>query len=992
MLRCVNINFVAWLLFGKEATGLGGVLPLLGVDVTDGFHPLPKTLRGVPNRMIKSRIAAAIVTALALGYTSAYAQSAQSDTSQQSSDQAPDQAKAKKLEAITVTGSLIPQTEIETAQPVITITAEDMKARGFTTVAEALQQSSFSTGTVQGAQTSASFTQGAQTLSMFGLPVGFTKYLIDGRPMGNFPGLYNGSDAFNNISGIPMDMVDHIDVLPGGQSSLYGSDAIAGVINIVLKKHIDAPTIDARFGWYKDGGGADRRISLADSFTVGKFSSLVGVQFESSEPIWGFDRDITSHYFDKNPASPPVAGRDFLVYSPFSGQYYFSDPNNCANVTGLFNGTEGLRTRSGGRTYCGSFDSPGYRTLKNSDKTANLYTHNTFDVNENLQLYGDLLYNYEEQKISVGSGYTFWSTADYGAYYDPNLDDFVGLQRVFAPEDLGGYQHTMNKQYEKSYMLTLGGKGTFGQSSWDYDLGFTHSDDKLHSHDWNRLAGPMDAYFESHVLGPQHGLDPYYGAYPVFTPDYAAFYQPISPSDMGAMTTYTDTYGKTWDNMLRGQLTNASLFSLPGGDAGIAVVVEGGNQGWAYTPDARLLDGEIWGTTDVQGGGHRSRYAATTELKFPLLTQLTLDVSGRYDNYKVSGNNVHHATYNLGLEYRPFESLLLRGRYGTAFKVPTLADEYQGLSGYYNYVTDYANCARLGYGPSDTANCPTPYDSTQFFGQQSGSVALQPITAKVWSYGFVYAPTSKMSVSVDYMHWDISNEVNIQNADTLSRTEYLCDIGTIDQASPTCANAAAQIVRGASTDPALLGVIQQIYTPKVNVSNEQVNAITAQFSYLQGLGRFGKLAFNTSYSDNLKHTRQDYPGDPDIDLLRHPNYSQDFKSKVNASLTWSVERWSATVFANRYGRTPNYLAYANDNYSAPGTGKLGAWTLYNASVTFNPIKNLGLSFLVNNAFNKAPPLDRSNPGTTGTPFFTDNYNAYGRAMYLEANYKFGAAD
>jgi hypothetical protein len=136
---------------------------------------------------------------------------------------------ARKLQAVTVTGSLIPQTAIETATPILTITAEQMKARGFSTVAEALQQSSFATGSVQGSQTSAAFTQGAQTLSLFGLPVGFVKYLIDGKPMGNFPGLYNGSDAFNNISGIPADLVDHIDILPGGQSSSSWTDLLPGL-------------------------------------------------------------------------------------------------------------------------------------------------------------------------------------------------------------------------------------------------------------------------------------------------------------------------------------------------------------------------------------------------------------------------------------------------------------------------------------------------------------------------------------------------------------------------------------------------------------------------------------------------------------------------------------------------------------------------------------------------------------------------------------------
>ena len=98
--------------------------------------------------MIKSKITVAILAALALGYTSAYAQSApgdtgqQNDAAQQNGSQAPNAAKAKRLKEVVVTGSLIPQTQIETAQPIITITADQLKARGFATVAEALQQSS----------------------------------------------------------------------------------------------------------------------------------------------------------------------------------------------------------------------------------------------------------------------------------------------------------------------------------------------------------------------------------------------------------------------------------------------------------------------------------------------------------------------------------------------------------------------------------------------------------------------------------------------------------------------------------------------------------------------------------------------------------------------------------------------------------------------------------------------------------------------------------
>ncbi|SFK60617.1 TonB-dependent receptor domain-containing protein [Rhodanobacter glycinis] len=965
--------------------------------------------------MLKSKLAVAVVAALAFGYSSAYAGdlSAQAATGSQqdaASAQQVDANKAKKLQTITVTGSLIPQTQVETATPIITITAADMKARGFTTVAQALQQASFATGSVQGMQDTNSFTTGAETLSMFGLPVGFTKYLIDGRPMGNFPGLYNGSDTFNSISGIPMDMVDHIDILPGGQSSLYGSDAIAGVINIVLKKHIDAPVVDARYGWHTGGGGADRRISFADSFSVGAWNSLVGVQVENTSPIWTRDRDLTKQFYTQG-TTPATASRDYLFTSaynfadphnliPGSTGYQFLDPDNCANVSSQWGGTEGKQYRQGSGYYCGSQYTPGAGTVQSGKHSASFYTHNTVDISDNVELYGDLLYSYSDKRFTNGSSTMFWGSnvvaaaAGGGYYYDPGLQRLMLAQHAFSPEEVGGYQHIMNKEVENSYMLTFGAKGTFGQSNWDYDLGFTHSDDKLLDHTFQRFALPMEKYFSTHVLGPQQGT---YSGYPVFEPNYAGLYEPVSNSDFRSFTGYTDSYSKTWDNLIRGQLTNTSLFSLPGGDAGIAVVLEGGNEGWDSTPDSRLLqtvtiNGNqtpyVWGTSATPGAGHRSRYAATTEVRLPLLKQVTMDVSGRYDSYKVSGKDVSHGTYNLGIEYRPFDSLLLRGRYGTAFKVPTLSDEYQRPSGYYNSVFDYLNCGRLGFSGANASKCPAPFNGEQFSGTTYGNPALKPITAKVWSYGVVWAPLERMSVSVDYLHWDISNEVNQLSSDGLSNDEYLCDIGTYDATSTKCTTAFSLITRGPGSG-GLLGQITNITTPKVNVSKEQVNAITAHFAYIFDIGRFGNLTLNASYSDELKHTYQDYPQDKPVDELRHPGYSTDFKTKGNASLTWMKDKWSTTLYVNRYGSTPNYLASQLDSYTKPGTGKLAPWVKWNASVTYNPMENLGLSLLVNNLFDKMPPVDHSYPGTTGTPYNTDNYDVFGRAIYLEANYKFG---
>ncbi|MEZ0470376.1 TonB-dependent receptor plug domain-containing protein [Luteimonas salinilitoris] len=924
-----------------------------------------------------------------------------------------DTPQARTLDRVTVTGSLIPQTEIETFTPVTVISAEDIQMRGFTGLSEVLQQSSYQTGGLQGGQTSASFTQGAEAAGMFGLDPGYTKYLINGRPMANYPALYNGSDTFNNISGIPIDLVERIEILPGGQSSLYGSDAIAGVVNVILKKDLDHGVLTVRGGAFSEGGGSSVRFSLADSFSAmdGRLNVLAGVQYETRDPIWGYQRDLTDKYNNVG-YTPATASRDYLVYgySDIANQgfgnygYVFADPNDCANVTGQFGGTEGLQNRPGFGEYCGSFITPGYRTIRNGKDSGQLYTHATFDVSNSFQLYGDLLYSYESVENATGSNYTWWGTgAKYGYYYDPDFDALLNLQRAFSPEDIGGagYRDIMNTDRSNSYMLTLGGNGIFGDSNWEYDVGLTRTEYKLTERSWVRWADPIDDYFTENVLGPQLGMDPYFGAYPVFQPDYAAFYTPMSPVDFASFTGYATTESKTWDNMLRAQVTNSELFSLPGGNAGLAVVVEGGNQGWDYSPDPRLiedpvtLESEVWGQTSVSGSGHRSRYAVTGELRMPLLEPLTVTLSGRYDAFDVASNTTDKPTYSIGLEYRPVQSLLFRGKYGTAFRAPTLSDVFQGISGYYSSVTDYYRCwDEQGYAPGNTDDCT--YDSSQFFGQQSGNPDLEPIEADVWNAGVVWAPTSTLSMSVDYYSWDIENEVDLQSAEQLALLEYFCRTGQADMNSQACQAATTWIVRGAT------GAIETIYTPKVNVAQQKLEAVTASLNWVVDIGRFGSLAFAGNYTNNLEHTVRPLPDSPDIDLLRDPYYMWIYdayaKTRADASVAWNLGKWTTTLYANRIGKTPNYLAYLNRtfDYEHSSGEKAGWWkpyTTYNMSVNYTPIETLQFSLMANNVFNDMPDHQANNhPGTTGTPYNNYFYNTYGRAIYFEARYKFGASN
>ena len=229
---------------------------------------------------------------------------AQNTGDQAAQDQATaDQAKKKKDEAqtfetVTVTGSLIPRAQIETASPVITITARDIQREGFRNVYDALHSLPVATGQVQDNQQTNSFTPGANTISLLGLDPSFTLVLMNGRPLADYPFLYNSNSNFVDLNSIPTFLVDHIDILTGNQSAIYGSAAIAGVINIVLKQKMEGITLDYRVGGYTDGGGAQQRLQIGGGHSWGKLDTMFGVELIKQDPIFGSQRSYTNSLAD----------------------------------------------------------------------------------------------------------------------------------------------------------------------------------------------------------------------------------------------------------------------------------------------------------------------------------------------------------------------------------------------------------------------------------------------------------------------------------------------------------------------------------------------------------------------------------------------------------------------------------------------------------------------------------------------------------------------
>ena len=924
-------------------------------------------------RLLVSSIIMGLCATLAAGTVFA-----QDSSDQQSSEQAKKEKKkeAQEFETVTVTGSLIPKAQIETSSPVITITAADIQREGFKNVYEALRSLPTATGSVQDNQFTNSFTPGASTISLLGLDPSFTLILLNGKPMADYPFLYNSNSNFVDLNTIPNFMVDHIDILPGNQSAIYGSAAIAGVINIVLKQKMEGVNLDFRAGGYSDGGGAQQRFQIGGGGSWGKLDAMFALELNHQEPIFASQRSYTNSYLDDPVAAGRIAERDRLALNIFNNKYVDPGKSTCDAIGNLFNGTEAYQNRPGRGNFCGSYDGLGFGTLLNGNKSANAYGSVKYQVNDNMQLYTDLLYDYTKTTYFVG-GTAFWQTADGtpGFVYDKDDGGFFLLQHIFAPEEIG--HEADGHVQEKSYIFNLGARGTFGSSNWNYDASFHRSQYNADSSARRLLVDKVNNFF----LGQPDGTDPYGYGYPAYHIRSTKFWGAITPAEYDSISDVVRSNSETYTQQGNITITNTDLFALPAGSVGFAGLLEVGNQLWDNPVDPRVTAGDFWGTGGTSGHGTRDRQAAAAEFNIPILSKLTADASVRYDNYDAAGNSQGKATGKLGLEFRPIDTLLLRGNYATAFRAPDMGYLFSTGSSFFTSVRDTYNC-RVHNGDNFTT-CDAPYDSVGIQGFQKGNKDLKYITAKSWGYGVVWSPLTNFSTKVDYYHVNISNEVNSYSLQTILDKEADCRLGhtqsgvPVDGNSQACQQFIADVGRNPPDALNRPNGLNTVTTVPINVSNETVSGITANLQYRLDAGRYGDFTFNADYNTTLKHVYRQFPDDPITDLLRENQYYDQFKDIGSGSVNWKIGPWSTTLYGIRYGKTWSYN----------GTYTVAPWMIYNASLQYNFNDDAALTLISNNIFNSRPPKDRTFNAYYYYNLF--NYNAYGRLVMVEFNMHFG---
>ena len=924
-------------------------------------------------------LTAAILTTL-LFSGAAFAQ----ETTDAGAQDAPAQTEEQgNLDRIVVTGSRIKRAEVEGPAPVTIVTADEIEKEGFATVYDALNSLSQFTGSVQNELNQGGFTPNASFLNLRGLGPGYQLVLINGRRTADYPLPYNSQSNAVNLANIPAAAIARIEVLSGGASAIYGSDAVAGVVNIILKTNYEGDELNLRVGTTTRGGGDSSRLQWVGGKTGDQWSATYAVEYLEREEIFASQRDFMDSYRDDpsvNPADAlPVEGiraRDRLA-----GNVRIWPNGVSANCGGTFAEFETFRVATAPALgdLCGYYGFPATQQIRNADSNISGYFYGTYDFNDNLQAFAQV--SLSQANAKVASSTQFWSSAldpafRNGVFYDPTLDTLIDLQRIFTPSEVGGLGSQQTTYKERSIDIATGLRGTMFDNRFDWEAYVSHARYDLESKQPRFLTDRVREYFVGQQIGTVSG-------FPVFNLNQARYFSPLGVDAFRSMTTNVSTDADS--SVTQGGFTlSGDLFDLPAGAVGMAATIEFASQEYDLEPDARIRPDytgpeRIYNLTGTGGGGERDRYALGVEFSVPVFETLKLNLAGRYDKYDDATEVDGAATWSAGVEWRPFSNLLIRGSHATSFRAPDMHYVFAQPSGFFVGVVDEYRCRRDGIDPTSQACTFSPNYQYTIAGTRQGNVDLEEETGKSTTIGFVWDVVDNLSLSVDWYKIKLEGAVNDINTGYLLRNEADCRLGQRRDGTPVNGNSTeCQFFTGLITR---LGVgqftddeIDSYRSFPINSSMTETSGIDATVRYRLDTDRLGNFDFNLSWTHVLKLEDQEFPGSDIRELRDNPQFFNQ-RSRLNWGAQWERGDWTANVNGYRLGSLPNWGE----------TDRIAPYIIWNAGLQKKITDKMTIGFAVQNLFDKLAPSDDT---FNSYPFFWRSYSPIGREVFANFNYKF----
>jgi iron complex outermembrane receptor protein len=762
--------------------------------------------------------------------------------------QAQEQAAASEqaLQTVVVTGSLIKRTDTETPSPVQIVTSQDLQQSGYTSVSEVLRQlASNGQGTLSQAFNNA-FAGGASGVALRGLTVGATLTLIDGNRMVPYPLSDDGQRSFVDVTAIPFNAVERIEVLKDGASSEYGSDAIAGVVNIILRKYYQGAEITADYG--QTGHKDDQTSHIAGIVGTGDMASdgynaYLSFEWRKQDVVLSSSRsgmwtNLDWSGFGGANTTPGAVNNPFATY-PATLTGYLLNPANPAYSAATTAYLPGCTYALQQANRC-TFTDP---SLQIQPPTSQFDLLGRISKALGASWVGDLTLSwFNSQSQQAGDGYVGTgfpgglSQIALGPTTPPTVVPNPPLV-LTAPANYPG--NTFGVAAPLIYNFSAGGAPLAEFSTDTYRAMIT-------------AAGPAAGWDVSFSLGSEYALTTQTqlgSPNPQLIQDYLNADMPlaqIATSNAFAPTSGTES---SEINLVNIKGTH-DLFQMPGGPLALGLGAEWWEKKLNATAPEAFANGTQLGN-DAYAVGNQQDAAAFAELQGKPIKSLEVDVAGRFDHYNTYGSTT---TPSVKLKWTPFDQLAFRGTWGKGFRAPNVAEAgNSGEAFLAAAVADPALC------PNSTnaytkGNFPTQC-SVELVGVQSSNPALKPEKSTNYTLGIIFEPVRDTSLTVDY--YDIKI-----NQDIISSFELggLCPsclnlpglVRGPTVSLPYCTADGAANCKGYMTTPVGL-ILYQPY-PYVNGSSDETNGIDVNLHSVWDMGVVGKGSVELDYTHILKYS------------------------------------------------------------------------------------------------------------------------------------------
>jgi len=865
---------------------------------------------------------------------------------------------------VEVTGSNIRRVEGEGALPVQVITREEINKTGATNAMELLQfvSANNSAGNVSLGNLIGSETFGNQTASLRGLGGSSTLVLVNGHRLGTFAGGISGTEGVN-LSAIPFSAIERVEVLKDGASAIYGSDAIGGVINFIMRQDFKGAEATAFYGTPTRGGGGGDQWEIGATLGLGdlgkdRYNVFFSANYQEQQSLDQNKREFSKTSYLPDIGLNTTSGQSFPGFISTGGIGNPSYPD-CGPSIPL-----------GGRCRFDPSRIDGVQSLPQTKQT-NVFGSARFQMTPDWQAYLTGMYARQETNVVIQPvpisdqiPTTFTATGASDILLPPTSPFYPHDAAIAAGVD----GQPLNVRYRcvecgnrawtdtnEAWQAVAGMKGSAW--NWDFDGSINYSENTTKER-------------------PTAGIPLYSRILPLLNSGIVNLFGPNTPevSQMVRDTAFTDEafhaklYGYGFD--LKG---SGEIYTLPAGPLALALGTQLFKSNLTQNPALQLQNGDAshYGGNLQPIDHSRTQWALFSELNVPILKTLEGNVAVRYDHYSDFGSTTNP---KVSARWQPMRELLLRGSWGTGFLAPSLYQLWNpatpGLS--QAGVSDPLRC--LDPNAPEAAN--NPDCNTQYTVTFGGDPNLKPERSRQTTLGFVFEPVNGTSLGVDWFNMDLKDLVS--NG---------IPIATI--LSPTLGGQYASYVTRAANCPPSAFVpnapcpITAIDQRFVNLGETKITGLDIDARYRSPAMPWGRITATLNGTYYIKYDVEQPDGS--FAGFVSNNYAAVATGvtprwKHYATLTWAYGPWAATVAQTFQSSYIDVLLDPDGN-----TRRVSSMSLWDLQGSYSGFKNWNLTVGVKNLFDTNPPLTNQNL-TFQAGYDPSYYDPRARFIYARVTY------